>query len=327
VKRRQNREIMVFSISFLDVIASALGAILILFIVQYKKTVNARVEVTRSEQRHLQCTEVLEWVYAMDHQVVTNEVVVSNRSTDTVQNTPYDKEGTATKPNSPNNNVVLPTMRKEPPMKKIPALMVRPAMRRTRPLPMPVMSAQEHPSMKATESAPGDMSAPVPRDTEHSRDMSPEAAMVARSSAMAKTMGVRKTQEQNTAQPVMGVARETRPGALKLPPKPKRKALATCITSRDHVIVAFYDYDEPDGDTIMVTFNGRHATKLVLEKAPTKRFRFALTQGKYNIISIKNLSNGFYPINTANVSISGCGKARWKMKSVGVTRVIYIYRK
>ena len=58
--QRKHREIMVFSISFLDVIASALGAILILFIIQYNKTQSARTEAVVSEARHTQCTEALQ---------------------------------------------------------------------------------------------------------------------------------------------------------------------------------------------------------------------------------------------------------------------------
>ena len=111
------------------------------------------------------------------------------------------------------------------------------------------------------------------------------------------------------------------------PPKPKRKALATCVTKRATVAVEFYDYDEPDGDTILVTFNGQGATRLKLRRHAKRRFYFKLNQGKYNIIRIKNISNGFYPINTANVYIAGCGRARWKMKQLGVTRLIYIYRR
>ncbi|MFH2009269.1 MAG: hypothetical protein ABI333_21950, partial [bacterium] len=83
----------------------------------------------------------------------------------------------------------------------------------------------------------------------------------------------------------------------------------------------------PDGDTILVTFNGAGATRLKLLRTAKMRFQFALNKGKYNIIRIKNISNGFYPINTANVYITGCGRARWKMKQVGVTRLIYIFRR
>jgi len=114
---------------------------------------------------------------------------------------------------------------------------------------------------------------------------------------------------------------------FRLPPKPKRKALATCVTQQKTVAVEFYDYDEPDGDTILVTFNGRGATRIKLRRHARRRFHFKLKRGQYNIIRITNISNGFYPINTANVYIAGCGRARWKMRRVGVTRLIYIYRR
>ncbi len=111
-----------------------------------------------------------------------------------------------------------------------------------------------------------------------------------------------------------------------LPAGYEGKTLATCVTSRDSVTVKFFDYDQPDGDTIMVSWNGRNMTRIKLEDKPTAGYVFTLARGRYNIIVIKNISNGFYPVNTANVSISGCGQARWKIREVGDSRVIYVYR-
>jgi hypothetical protein len=321
MKRRQHREIMVFSISFLDVIASALGAILILFIVQYKKNINARVEIVKSEQRHVQCAKVLEWNYATDtSRNSVNEVVVTNKTTDAVDNTPFVKRGTATKPNSPNNNVIDPKIKKiVKPIKKI--KLVDRVKKSMAPVKKPLVT---DPSIMNVKSSM-DVIKKSPEDLNPENKTSKIAAK--KTNPPSKTKVIDDKLSKKTNQPSVMKAVTSKKEVLKLPPKPKRKALATCITSRAQVIVSFYDYDEPDGDSIMVTFNGRNATKLKLKKSPTKKFRFSLIKEKYNIISIKNLSNGFYPINTANVFISGCGKARWKMKRVGVTRVIYIYRK
>lgn len=333
MRKKPSREIMVFSISFLDVIASALGAILILFIMQYKKTVNARVEVVRSEKRHVQCAEVLEHVFATelkDNRVTGDTVSVVERKGDFEVKTPWQESGTSTKKDALVNVAVAkrPIRVKRPkPLTKpeIAASKVRPAMRLTPKLPQkdplaPVAPMTAMAPMVVVPMAP--MTTPVP-DPRRVAGTSPDGM---------QSMGITSpTRAQMTpARPGAAMRPRPRPAPrprFRLPPKPKRKALATCVTQRKTVAVEFYDYDEPDGDTILVTFNGRGATRLKLHRHARRRFYFKLNQGKYNIIRIKNISNGFYPINTANVYIAGCGRARWKMKQVGVTRLIYIYRR
>ena len=322
MRKKPSREIMVFSISFLDVIASALGAILILFIMQYKKTVNARVEVVRSEKRHVQCSEVLEYVFATelkDNRVTGDTVSVVERKGNVEVKTPWSESGTSTKKDALVNVAMakrpIPVERPRPLIKPYVApTQVRPPMRR------PPKVPQKDPM---DPGAPMTVMAPMVAD--------PMAPMVADPMNPATAPSMTPSMTPSTAPSMTPGSRRAagptpRP-RFRLPPKPKRKALATCVTQRKTVAVEFYDYDEPDGDSILVTFNGRGATRLKLRRHARRRFYFKLDKGKYNIIRIKNISNGFYPINTANVYITGCGRARWKMKQVGVTRLIYIYRR
>ncbi len=334
MRKKPSREIMVFSISFLDVIASALGAILILFIMQYKKTVNARVEVVRSEKRHVQCSEVLEYVFSTelkDNRVTGDTVSVVERKGDFEVKTPWQESGTSTQKDALVN---VATAKKPIPVKR-PKPLSKPHIAATKPqlsmkvTPKMPMRDPMAPAAAMTVMAPmvvqpmAPMTTPVP-DPRTVAGTSPDGM---------KSMGVTApTRSTMTTQGAMASASKAkaRPAPrprFRLPPKPKRKALATCVTKRATVAVEFYDYDEPDGDSILVTFNGQGATRLKLRRHAKRRFYFKLNQGKYNIIRIKNISNGFYPINTANVYIAGCGRARWKMKRVGVTRLIYIYRR
>lgn len=334
---------MVFSISFLDVIASALGAILILFILQYKKTVNARVEVVRSEKRHVQCSEVLEYIFSTelkDNRVTGDTVSVVERKGEVEVKTPWPESGTSTEKDALVNVAVA----KRPIPVKRPKPLTRPEdaasdpQRRRRESPK---LPQKDPLAPAAPTAVIAPTAVPPRAPMTTPVPDPRAVAGTSPDGMQAMGAAAPTRSRITPREVMGSGRTAaRPGSarqpgprpaprpgFRLPPTPKRNALATCITRRAVVAVEFYDYDEPDGDTILVTFNGRGTTRIRLQRQASRRFYFKLDQGQYNIITIKNLSNGFYPINTANVYISGCGRARWKMKRVGVTRVIYIYRR
>ncbi|MDA3863924.1 MAG: hypothetical protein PF689_08670 [Deltaproteobacteria bacterium] len=357
MRRRKNKEIMVFSISFLDVIASALGAILILFIIQYNKTIDAKVEVEESEQRHNQCAQVLEWMYINDNtSTIKDQVVISknfkNKKHNSLIISPVDtNEAKETENNiyKKKNMIQQVEPRKVVDKKeKKGSKKSQKTQKASRKNKTSAVIVREKPDEdtedRANEQKSTDKDLKVDLDTEEDKQKSSSPAfpdakdkkqvdagkVESKSRKPGKTEKSRQQLAKHKAKDKKPQTEEQKKKAKpKKPPKPKTgyKALATCTTEKASVQVAFYDHDEPDGDTIMVSFNGRHGTKLRLEKRPTKYFKFNLRQGKYNIISIKNISNGFYPINTANVYVSGCGRAKWKIKKVGVTRVIYIYRK
>lgn len=341
LSHKKNREIMVFSISFLDVIASALGAILILFIIQYNKTQTARTEAVVSEARHTQCTEALQEFARQDTQLATTSYpydAVSEKPFD--KTTMYEHEKYTDKPH-PEEPVMAPVavapvvpmnvapvpvnvaMQQTPPQPDQPQMgpATADATGLTRPdmTPDPVEPVMTEPSMIE----PG-MAEPVMVEVATRPDARKVAAVDMRPELPTKVQT-----PVNPPEPVKPEEREKEKEKRILPELPagyQGKTLATCVTSRESVTVKFFDYDQPDGDTIMVSWNGRNMTRIKLLEKPTSGYVFTLARGRYNIIVIKNISNGFYPVNTANVSISGCGQARWKIREVGDSRVIYIYR-
>lgn len=339
--RRKNREIMVFSISFLDVIASALGAILILFIIQYNKTQTARTEAVVSEARHSQCTAALAEFARQD------PLLAAATPYDDVTAMPFDKttrfehEKETEHPHPEEPAMAPPAVVPKAPMN------VSPVQVRPRP-------AAEEPGVPGMQAGPDSEVRSLPQtpesDTEPPKSETSEPA-----APPALPMAEPAPQEDRripTAQDAMEPAKEPprpakadandmnpeRPAEEKsqekaekrilpeLPAGHEGKTLATCVTARESVEVRFWDHDQPDGDTIMVSWNGRNMTRIRLEEKASTRYVFPLTKGRYNIVVIKNISNGFYPLNTASVSISGCGQARWKIRDVGDSRVIYIYR-
>ncbi len=343
LKRRKNREIMVFSISFLDVIASALGAILILFIIQYNKTQSARTEAVVSELRHSQCTEALQEFASRDTDLNTTTFAYDATSEKPFdRDTVFEHEKETDKPH-PEEPVMAPlAVIPVAPMHLAP---VPTRTARDSKLPEPVAGAPvdrpDSPSdatMDPAEARPladpsstrpdtGEAGEPGKVDTSSDEKERHEKVVDPKKP---KTPPRPDTPEkpdipEKTGKPAVPEKRE-KPPIPELPKGQKGRTLATCITGRDRVTVTFADYDEPDGDTIMVSWNGRNMTRIKLEAKPTAGYVFPLIQGRYNIIVIKNISNGFYPLNTASISISGCGQARWKMREIGDSRVVYIYR-
>jgi len=335
--QRKHREIMVFSISFLDVIASALGAILILFIIQYNKTQSARTEAVVSEARHTQCTEALQEFARQDVNLATTAYpydATSEKPFD--KTTMYEHEKFTDKPHP-----------EEPAM--APEAVVPVAPMNVAPVPVNVARLQtppqpDQPQMgPATADATGltrpdmtpDLVEPAMTEPTMLEPGMTEPAMVevatrpdARKVAALEVKPELPTKVQTPEQPKPPVKPEEKEKRVlpELPAGYEGKTLATCVTARESVTVKFFDYDQPDGDTIMVSWNGRNMTRIKLEEKPASGYVFTLARGRYNIIVIKNISNGFYPVNTANVSISGCGQARWKIREVGDSRVIYVYR-
>lgn len=339
MRARKNREIMVFSISFLDVIASALGAILILFIIQYQKTMTAKAEASQTEMRHTQCTEVLQWAFDQEVMAVNNTVhpnivqeeKLVDKSIKELEKTELAGIGFKKEAGEAENK---PKVRIYADPEK---LTVKKPSRPSENLPLTK-------DRKDTKIAPMDAAGP---DKDGPSEKTPMSADIKIDN---KILDVAPMMQETIPGPKIPVKTTMSPGKLTevddskkktdtkdseknipkikdLPNKPAAATLATCITTQDRVSIQFYDHDEPDGDTILVTFNGRYATKIRLEKTPSRIYHFTLQKNKYNIIVIKNLSNGFYPVNTAYVQVSGCGRARWQIKEVGASRAIYIYRK
>ncbi|MBN2724272.1 MAG: hypothetical protein JXR95_09395 [Deltaproteobacteria bacterium] len=340
MKARKNREIMVFSISFLDVIASALGAILLLFIIQYQKTMAAQLEAVETENRHSQCTQVLQWAFDQQVTAVNNtvhpNVVQEERIVDksVEDKSEIELAGLDFKPKRGKSKIEHPVRLLSDPEKlnkKIP-------MRKTKKI--PEFRKIRNPEIQIPDKNPETEKKPVT-----TTDTTPEDSMnIVKKQPVSKEIKEKniKHDSENKKKMIPEPVKKTVdnknksdsekkkgsiPSIKSLPYKSNAATLATCVTSLSSVKVKFYDHDEPDGDTILVTFNGRNATKLKLEKTPTRIFTFNLQKNKYNIIVIKNISNGFYPINTAYVQVSGCGRARWKIKQLGASRAIYIYRK
>lgn len=338
MQRRKNREIMVFSISFLDVIASALGAILILFIIQYNKTQTARTQVVVSEARHSQCTAVLAEFARQD------PVLAAATPYDDVSKLPFDKttrfahEKQTDHPHPEEPAMAPPSVMPIAPMNVSPVLVkprptVEPGVpgmqvahnQETRSVPQTPESEAVPQSERSDPTAPPEL--PMAETTPQEEKRIPSASSIVEPQKdYTITPTLPKTDATNSVVEIT-VSKPSEKRILpELPAGHEGKMLATCVTSRESVVVRFWDHDQPDGDTIMVSWNGRNMTRIRLEEQSTTGYVFPLTQGRYNLVVIKNISNGFYPVNTSSVSISGCGQARWKIRDVGDSRVIYIYR-
>ncbi|MFH2005472.1 MAG: hypothetical protein ABI333_02685, partial [bacterium] len=241
MRRTPSREIMVFSISFLDVIASALGAILILFIIQYKKTINARVEVVRSEKRHVQCSEVLEYVFATelkDNRVTGDTVYVVEKSKDKDHEikTEHDKSGTSTlqdqlvnvartkvrvrvrdpKPQlKPHQRAAMSLDKKQPTLKTPERVAMAPDMAAMAPM---VATPMATPALR-----PIAVAGVTPDGMQAMSIEAPARARIPPREVMAP--GKRPAHPGEAVRP----GPQPRP-QFRLPPKPKRKALATCVT-------------------------------------------------------------------------------------------------
>ncbi len=336
--QHKHREIMVFSISFLDVIASALGAILILFIIQYNKTQTARTEAVVSEARHTQCTEALQEFARSDTQLATTATPYDATSEKPFDRTTDHEHEKQTEHPHPEEPVMAPLA-----VAPVAPMNVAPVPRDTAMRELPEQP-QEPLMGPATADATG-LTRPDPAPDRNDPVMSEptmlEPGMAEPVMTEVPTRPDPKKAAALKVAPELPTKVETPPAMAPEKPRPEEKekrilpelpagyegkTLATCVTSRESVTVKFFDYDQPDGDTIMVSWNGRNMTRIKLEEKPTAGYVFTLAKGRYNIIVIKNISNGFYPVNTANVSISGCGQARWKIREVGDSRVIYVYR-
>lgn len=342
MRARKNREIMVFSISFLDVIASALGAILILFIIQYQKTMTAKAQASQTEMRHTQCTEVLQWAFDQEVMAVNNTVhpnivqeekLVDNsvkelektelagigfkKEAGEAENKPKvriyaDPEKLVVKkPSKPSENLPLTKNRKDSMIAPMDA----------------AGPEKEGPSEKTPMSVDIKIDNKILNVAPMMQETIPGPKIPLKTTMSPGKQTEKSSQNEKRKSPEEKSDKKVLPKIKDLPKVPSAATLATCITTQSRVSIQFYDHDEPDGDTILVTFNGRNATKIRLEKTPTRIFHFTLQKDKYNIVVIKNLSNGFYPVNTAYVQVSGCGRARWQIKEVGASRAIYIYRK
>ncbi len=327
---------MVFSISFLDVIASALGAILILFIIQYNKTQTARTEAVVSEARHSQCTAALAEFARQDPRLAAATPFddVTSMPFDRTARFEHEKHTEHPHPEEP-AMAPLSVVPKAPmnvsPIVRVQTAAVEPG--------VPGMQAEEDLQPSSLPQAPENELPPAM--SENPADASPEIAMAEPVPQEDRRVpsAEKRPEEPRPDVPMSPAAEKEAPPPEKAPPEKAEKrilpelpaghegkTLATCVTARENVVVRFWDHDQPDGDTIMVSWNGRNMTRIRLEEKSTTGYVFPLARGRYNIVVIKNISNGFYPLNTASVSISGCGQARWKIRDVGDSRVIYIYR-